>query len=399
MDVFLARQPILTRQKKIFAYELLFRNSMANVFPQVDQEAATASLLSSTFLTIGIDAISGGHKVFINFSQELLLRGTPSLLPKEKILVEVLENVTPSPEIIAACLALKKQGYELALDDFVFAENLVPLIEIARIIKIDFRQTALAEIERLVRTLSVYKCEYLAEKVETYEEFQLALSLGFSYFQGYFFAKPEVLKNKDISSSQLTIMELICEVNRTEFDVSTLERIINQDVSIAYKLLNYLNSAYFSRLQPLSSIRQAIAYLGVRGTRMFVSLIATSQLAAHKPDVLMKTSIIRARFLEYLGGELQKSSGEFFMLGLFSLIDAMLDNSMEYLIGQLPLTAEVREALVHRSGLLFPYLRLMELYENGEWPEVEQILLTMHLNVQQVGQFYLDAVALADNYL
>ncbi len=398
MDVFFARQPILTRQKKIFAYELLFRTSMANVFPQVNGETATSSLLSSTFLTIGIDTISGGHKVFINFSQELLLRGTPSLLPRDKILVEVLENVAPSPEVIDACLALKRQGYELALDDFVFAENLIPLIEIAKIIKIDFRQTPMAEIERLVKTLSAYKCQFLAEKVETYEEFQQALALGFSYFQGYFFAKPEVLKNRDISSSQLTIMQLICEVNRAEFDVSALDRIIHQDVAISYKLLNYLNSAYFSRLQPLSSIRQAIAYLGARGTRLFVSLIATSHLAAHKPDVLMKTSIIRARFLEHLGMELQMSSGEFFMLGLFSLIDAMLDNSMEYLIGQLPLMAEVSEALVHRSGLYFPYLRLMELYEVGEWQEIEQALLALHLDMRQIGKFYLDAVAMADSY-
>ncbi len=398
MDVFIARQPIFTRQKKIFAYELLFRNSMVNAFPDVDGETATSSLLSSTFLTIGIDNISGGHRVFINFTEDLLLRGIPTLLPKDKILVEVLENVTPSRAVIDACLALKRKGYELALDDFVYANNLVPLIEIAKIIKIDFRLTPLEEIEKLVKALSVYPCKLLAEKVETHEEFQQALFLGFSYFQGYFFSKPEILKNKDISSSQLTIMQLICEVNRVEFDITTLDRIINQDVSISYKLLNYLNSAFFSRLQPLSSIRQAITYLGERGTRLFVSLIATSRLAAHKPDELMKTSIIRARFLEHLGVELKKTSGEFFMLGLFSLIDAMLDNSMEYLIGQLPLTDTVSEALVKRSGPLFPYLRLVELYEVGEWQGIEQALAALNLTEEKVVRFYLDAVQMADSY-
>lgn len=398
MDVFVARQPIFNRQKKIFAYELLFRTSMANVFPDIDGETATSSLLSSTFLTVGIDKISGGHKVFINFTEDLLLRGTPTLLPRQKILVEVLEDVSPTQEIIDACLSLKQMGYELALDDFVFAKHLVPLIEIASIIKIDFRSTPIEEIERLVSALSVYPCRFLAEKVETHAEFQKALALGFSYFQGYFFSKPEVLKNKDISSSQLTIMQLICEVNRVEFDIRTLDRLINQDVSISYKLLNYLNSAFFSRLQPLSSIRQAITYLGERGTRLFVCLIATSKLAAHKPEELMKTSIIRARFLEHLGQELKKSSGEFFMLGLFSLIDAMLDNSMEYLIGQLPLTADVCEALVDRSGPLFPYLRLVELYETGEWLEIEQALAAIDLTAENIVQFYLDAVAMADSY-
>lgn len=398
MDVFVARQPIFNKQKKIFAYELLFRTSMANVFPDVDGETATSSLLSSTFLTVGIDNISGGRKVFINFTEDLLLRGTPTLLPRQKILVEVLEDVNPSREIIDACLNLKQMGYELALDDFVFEKNLVPLIEIASIVKIDFRLTPIEQIERLVCTLSGYPCKFLAEKVETYAEFQKALALGFTYFQGYFFSKPEVLKNKDISSSQLTIMQLICEVNRIEFDIRKLDKLINQDVSISYKLLNYLNSAFFSRLQPLSSIRQAIAYLGERGTRLFVSLIAASKLAAHKPDELMKTSIIRARFLEQLGQELKKSSGEFFMLGLFSLIDAMLDNSMEYLIGQLPLTTDVCKALVDRTGPLFPYLRLVELYEIGEWREIEQALTAMHLTAEKIVQFYLDAVAMADSY-
>lgn len=399
MDVFVARQPIFNRHKRIFAYELLFRTSMANAFPEVDGETATSSLLSSTFMTIGIDNISGGHKVFINFTEELLLRGTPTLLPKDKILVEVLEDVTPSPDIIEACLALQKKGYELALDDFVFKKNLIPLIKISQIIKVDFRLTPKEEIRQLVEALSAYPCKLLAEKVETYEEFQHALALGFSYFQGYFFSKPEILRNKDISSSQLTIMQLICEVNRVEFDVTTLEKLINKDVSISYKLLNYLNSAFFSRLQPLSSIRQAIAYLGERGIRLFVSLVATSHLASKKPDELMKASIVRARFLEQLGDEVKKTSGEFFMLGLFSLIDAMLDNSMEYLIRQLPLTADVSEALVKRSGPLFPYLMLVELYEVGDWDEIERTLAVMHLKGERIIEFYLDALKMADGYL
>lgn len=292
----------------------------------------------------------------------------------------------------------EEKGYELALDDFVYRQKLIPLIAIAKIIKVDFRVSTADEIEDLVKALKGYPCKLLAEKVETHEEFQKAMLLGFTYFQGYFFSKPEVLKNKDISSSQLTIMRLICEVNRVEFDIGILEKIINQDVSISYKLLSYLNSAFFSRLQPLSSIRQAIAYLGERGTRLFVSLIATSQLAAHKPDELMKTSIVRARFLEHLGEDQKKTSGEFFMLGLFSLIDAMLDNSMEYLIGQLPLTDDISKALISRSGPLFPYLRLVELYEIGEWQEIDQSLATLDLTGDKIVQYYLDAVSMADSY-
>lgn len=255
MDVFVARQPIFTRQKKIFAYELLFRSSLSNIFPDIDGETATSSLLSSTFLTVGIEKISGNHRAFINFTEDLLKRGTPTLFPKEKITVEILEDVSSSEEVIDACLSLKKKGYELALDDFVYHQNSVPLIRIANIIKVDFRNNSVDEISHLVMVLKRYPCRLLAEKVETYEEFHKALNLGFTYFQGYFFSTPEIIKNKDISSSQLTVMQLICEVNRVEFDIDALEKLINRDVSISYKLLNYLNSAFFSRLQPLSSIR------------------------------------------------------------------------------------------------------------------------------------------------
>ena len=190
--------------------------------------------------------------------------------------------------------------------------------------------------------------------------------MGFVYFQGYFFAKPEVLKNKEISSSQMIYMQLIMEVNRAEFEINKLESLIKQDVAISYKLIKYLNSAYYSRLQPLSSIRQAIAFLGERGTKMFVSLIATSKLSENKPDELIRVSCIRARFLELLGKELKQDQGTFFLLGLFSLLDAMLDASMESLMKQLPISAEITQALVYKTGPLFPYLQLIQLYEAGQ---------------------------------
>jgi len=183
------------------------------------------------------------------------------MLPAENVVVEVLENVNPTEEVREACRELVAKGYDLALDDFVFTEEWLPLVKIAKVIKIDFRLTPIAEIESIIETVKPYKCKLLAEKIETYDEFQQALEMGFVYFQGYFFAKPEVLRNKDIPSSQLTLLQLITEVNRTEFEVNTLEKLINQDVSISFKLLKYLNSAFFYRVHPISSIRQAIAFL------------------------------------------------------------------------------------------------------------------------------------------
>jgi EAL and modified HD-GYP domain-containing signal transduction protein len=398
MDVFVARQPIFDSHKRIYAYELLFRTGMANAFPDLDGETATSSLLSSSFFTVGIEHISGGNKAFINFTEDLLLRGTPSMFPAANIMVEVLEDVNPTDKVIASCRELVAKGYELALDDFVFTEEWRPLVEMARVIKIDFRLTGMEEIEEIVETIKPYRCQLLAEKIETHKEFQQAKDMGFVYFQGYFFAKPEVLKNKDIPSAQLMLLQLITEVNKTEFDPDILEKLINQDVSVSFKLLKYLNSAFFYRVQPISSIRQAITFLGERGIRQFVSLVAMSKLSESKPTELIRTSIIRARMLELLAEDLGKTnSSDFFMLGLFSLIDAMLDNSMTYLVEQLPLTTPVKDALCKREGSMFGYLQAIESYETGHWGKFEDILGTIDVNPTKFPGFYLDAVGWADS--
>jgi c-di-GMP-related signal transduction protein len=398
MDVFVARQPIFTRQKKLFGYELLFRSGMSNAFPDLDGDVATSNLLSSSFFSVGIDRIAGGRKSFINFTEALLLRGTPSLFPQEMIMVEILEDIKPSAEVIGACRLLKNQGYTLALDDFVFDDSFVELLPLIDIVKIDFQRTPVAEIHSLLRLLQPYSCRLLAEKLEDYDGFNRALDLGFSLFQGYFFSRPEVLKNKDIPQDKLTVLRLISEINRSEFDVSALEKLISRDVAISYKLLKYLNSAYFSRLAPIKSIRQAVAFLGERGVKLFVSLIATSQLAENKPDELVRLAIIRARFLEQLGLHLKADSGEFFLLGLFSLIDAMLDNSMEYLVTRLPVSKAIRQALVERSGPLAGPLRLVESYERADWRTVEYWREHFMLDEQQVVSMHLDGIGWADSY-
>jgi EAL and modified HD-GYP domain-containing signal transduction protein len=399
MDVFVARQPIFNLQKKIYAYELLFRTGMANAFPDLDGETATSSLLSSSFFTVGIERISGGKTAFINFTEDLLLRGTPTMLPAGKIMVEVLENVNPTDAVIASCHELIEQGYDIALDDFVFTEAWRPLVKVAKVIKIDFRLTDIDTIREIVETVKTYPCKLLAEKIETYEEFQQAVDMGFVYFQGYFFAKPEVLQNKDIPSAQLSLLQLITEVNKADFDPVSLERLINQDVSVSFKLLKYLNSSYFSRMTPISSIRQAIAFLGERGIRQFVSLVAASKLSEAKPSELIRTSIIRARFLEQMAIELdRKNAGDYFMLGLFSHIDAMLDRSMEYLMEQLPLTDLVKNALILRKGDMFSFLRAIEAYEAGEWKVFDEMITNIDIDLTKIPGFYLEAVGWADSY-
>lgn len=399
MDVFVARQPIFDRNKEIYAYELLFRSGQSNGFPQIDGNVATTSLLSSSFFTVGIDKVGAGRKVFINFTEELIANNTPQLFSAHKLVVEILEDVNPGSDIVAACQKLKEQDYELALDDFVYSNSFDELLQIADIIKIDFRLTPVDTITEMLRTLSKFSCRLLAEKVETYEEFAQAVELGFDYFQGYFFSKPEVLKNKDVPSSKLGLLQLVSEVNSPGFDVKKLERIVAQDVSITYKLMNYINSAHFARVQPLSSIKQAISFIGERDFKLFVSLIATSKLAGDKPDELLRTAIVRANFLQLLGREVGEDGSELFLLGLFSCLDAMLDLNIENILKKMHLTKRITSALVDRGGDLFIYLRLVEAYEAGNWVSLRLAQKKISIDGKKLTDFYLASIARADAFI
>ncbi len=398
MDVFLARQPIFDQNKRLFAYELLFRESMDNVFPGGDSNKATTSLLSSTFLTEGIEKITGSKPGFINFTGELLQKNIPNLFPKTKLVVEVLEDVEPTPEVISACKKISKSGYTLALDDFVYERKLEPLIELADIIKIDFRLTSIDEIERMLYRLSRYNIKYLAEKIETYDEFDKAVKMGFRYYQGYFFSRPEMVRIKEIASSKINLLQLLVEVNKKEITPEEIEKIVSSDVAISYKLLRYINSAYYYLLMEVKSVKQALVYLGERGTRQFVSLVVISELAADKPGELIRTSILRARFCELLGekSKFQPNSSQLFLLGLFSLLDAILDTSMKEVMTRLPLTSEHKKALLEQAGPLWPYLSAVVAYERRHKDVCLRALNEIGVDPRGIYATYLEAVKLAD---
>lgn len=400
MDVYVARQPIFDRHKKIFAYELLFRNGVSNCFPEIEGDIATSKLLTNSFFTIGIDRVSNGKMVFINFTKELLARKIPTMFPKEKIMVEILETIEPEQEVVKACQDIARKGYQIALDDFLYKTELEDFITLAKIIKIDFRLLPIEEIKKLVDKLADNQVKLLAEKVETYEEFNVALDMGFTYFQGYFFSKPEILKSKEITTSKLHILNIISEVNKKEdYSLEKLENLINRDVSISYKLLRYINSVFFKRIRDISSIRQAIILLGQKEIKEFILLVATAELACEKPAELIRTSIIRARFCELLGMSSDSDShSELFLLGLFSLIDAMLDNRMEKIMEKLPLTESIKLALVKGKGELSDYLKLTSSYEAGNWKECSKLASNMGVNKDKIPGYYIQAVSWADAY-
>jgi EAL and modified HD-GYP domain-containing signal transduction protein len=393
MDAYVARQPIFAGNKSIYAYELLFRDGTANFVPDIDGDEATETVMSNSVLTIGVESILGDKRAFINFTQNLLVKKIPLLLPQETTVVEILEDVIPAPDLLAACREMADQGYLLALDDFEFSPELVPLIEMAHIIKFDFRLTPLPEIEAYLKQLPQGKRRLLAEKVETHEEFEIAQKMGFELFQGYFFCKPEVIRGREIPGSQLNLLQLMSELNKRDFQFDQLENLVAQDVGLSYKLMRYINSPFFGRANKVASVRQALVFLGEKEIRRFISLVAMSRLAADKPNELVRASCIRGKFCELIAEKppCRWDPAELFTLGMFSLIDAIVDTTMQDIMERMPLSPNLKQALISLKGPLSPYLALVRAYEKGEWPLVSKLAAAMSVDEKGLPELYRQA--------
>ncbi|RLC17566.1 MAG: signal transduction protein, partial [Deltaproteobacteria bacterium] len=349
MNVFVARQPLFTLEKKIFAYELLFRLGTNNSFPDVDQDEATSSLLSNIFSPFDFNEILGGKPGFINFTKKLILQKIPLLLPREHFVIEVLEDIEPEINIISALSQFKKKGFTIVLDDFVYHKKYDPMMALSSIIKFDIKATPLETLSEILKEIkSNYDITFLAEKVETYGEFELAKEMGFSLFQGYFFSKPEILSKKGISSNQMTKLKLINELSCQELNLIEIEALIKNDVAISFKLLKFINSAYFNRLNPIDTIKDAITYLGVDELKKFIRVIALSELSSNKPDELIRLSVVRARMCEQFGSIVKTNYtiDELFTLGLFSFMDALLDRKMEDILKNITFSEKKTTALL-----------------------------------------------------
>jgi EAL and modified HD-GYP domain-containing signal transduction protein len=394
MNAHVARQPIFDRRKKISGYELLFRDQTAKYDPGVDGDVATSTVLSNSYFSIGMDALVGGKKSFINFTESLLVQKYPLLLPNDSTVIEILENVNPTAELVAACNEMAQKGYSFALDDFTYEPELQPLIDLAQIIKFDFRLSSMEDIQSYLKQIQHQdNITLLAEKVETYDEFRQAIEMGFDLFQGFFFCKPELVTGKEIPGSQLALLQILAEVNNPSFDTEKLENLITPDVSLSYKLLRYINSAFFAKAQRISSIQQALVYMGEAEIRRFVSLIAMSNMAKGKPGELMRMACIRGKFCELIG-DIAKDSvkpSELFTLGMFSLIDAILDQPMHKVMKELPLEATIDSALVQRKGPLAGYLFLTETYEKAQWEQTHKICQVLNVAEEKLPDLYRQA--------
>ncbi|HST13086.1 MAG TPA: HDOD domain-containing protein [Terriglobales bacterium] len=388
---FVARQPILNREQQVFAYELLFRDGIENFFRATDSEAAARSTLDSTLL-MGFDVLCDGQKAFINCTRDLLLKDGITLLPAEQTVVEVLEDIEPDDLVIAACQRLSAAGYKIALDDFIANDPRGPMTPLADFIKVDFERTTPAERKELVKRYGTPRCQMLAEKVETREQFETALNDGFVYFQGYFFRRPEVLKAREIPANQVNYLRMLQAVSLEEVDIRELEKLIKTEASVLYRLLRYLNSPVFGMRNEIHSIRHALAILGEREIRRWIRLVALVSAGQLKTSDLVLSALVRARFCELLSRKISRTQSGLFLVGMLSMMDAILDIPIAEVLQKIAIDSDTKCVLSGNGGRLQPVYDLMIAQEAGNWAKAEASATALRLGESEVGELWWQAM-------
>jgi c-di-GMP-related signal transduction protein len=383
---YVARQPIFDREENVFGYELLFRDELENAFSGDTDEASRATLDRS--LLMGLDVLCDGRRAFVNCTRDTLIKGLVTLLPSASTIVEVLGSVPADPDVIAACRNLKEAGYLIALDDYVANDARAQLAELADIIKVDVKLTTDDQQCALIKGYGPWRCRMLAEKIETQKDFARAQEQGFIYFQGFFFRRPEMMNTRDLPANRWNYLRLLQEISRPELDLAELEDLIKAEASVCYRLLRYLNSAVFGLKSEIHSVRHALSMLGEREVRRWVRLVAAVGAGREKTTDLVLSALVRGRFGELLQPVVPHGESDLFLLGLLSLIDAMLELPMPEVLERVRLDHATKAVLLGQPSLLRPVNQLMLAHESGEWEASAQLSEAMHLDPEEVANYY-----------
>ena len=394
VKTFIARQPIFDRKQNVIAYELLFRHPFENSYDGSDPAKATSRVILDNLMLMDLDLLLGGKLAFINATRESLIENHMTLLPKEKTVVEIVEDIEPDDEVISACKRLKDAGYKLAIDDFCDQENLQPFLKLADIIKVDFLQIEKEKTKKIIEKYSDGKIKFLAEKLVTQDIYRKARSYGYHYFQGYYFSRPAILTGRRIAGSRARYLDLLRGLSKQNFDIDKIELILKHDISLSYRLLRYINSAFFGLRQKISSVRHALIMLGEIELKKWISVVALASLIEDKPSELFVQSLIRAKFCELIASfsNLSEYSDKAFLMGMFSLLDAMLNQPLPKLLLDLPIDEEIRNALMGQSNSLGKLLGCCMAYERGDWQEFEIISKELEFDFSVASDLYLNSV-------
>ena len=386
---YVARQPIFDREEKVFGYELLFRDGLENAFHGDTDEASRATL--DRTLLMGLDVLCDGRRAFVNCTRDTLIKGLVTLLPSTTTVVEILESVPADPDVVAACQNLKEAGYMIALDDYVAGDPREALAEIADIIKVEMQLTTEEQRTALIKRFGPWRCRMLAEKIETRTEFVRARDQGFVYFQGYFFRRPEMMNTRDMPANRMNYLRMLQEVSRPDLELAELEKLIKAEASVCYRLLRYLNSAMFGFQSEIHSVRHALSILGERDVRRWVRLVAAVGAGQEKTSDLVLSALVRGRFGELLAPRVKHGESDLFLLGLLSLIDAMMEMPMAEVLEKIPLDHATKAVLLGQPSALRPVYQLMLAHESGEWGAAAELTERLHLDAEDVAGFYWQA--------
>lgn len=371
-DIYIGRQPIFNRNLDLFAYELLYRaNNVQNAADVIDHDHATTQVMINAFLDFGLEQLVGEKPAFINLPRSFIVGDKPLPFPKERVVLEILEDIEIDEALLSAVRKLRADGYEIALDDFIYHPDLRSLVTLSKIVKIDFMALSRDEIQEHVAALREYKVELLAEKIEAHEDFEFAKELGFRYFQGFFLCRPHIVSGRSLPSNRLAILRLLCELLDPDKKIAELADLVSQDVALSFKLLRSLNSSLYALPKRIDSIHHAIVYLGMQQIKQWASLIVLANIT-DKPSQLMVVALTRGKMCELIGETLgEKNKASLFTIGMFSLLDALMDSNLENILVELPLATEVKAALLNREGKMGRILDAVLAYERGRWDKID----------------------------
>jgi EAL and modified HD-GYP domain-containing signal transduction protein len=395
-DVLLARQPIYDRNKTLHGYELLFRNSVQNKAEITCNDVATSSVLLNAFTETDFEEVTNNLPAFVNFSAELLEH--PPFFDPENVVIEILEDVDINKKVIERILQLRKKGYVIALDDYALEPKYKPLLPHIDIVKVDLPATPPNKLQQVVSYLRQFKLTLLAEKVETPEEFKLCHELGFDLFQGYFLARPEIVKGRKMETSELSVLHLIAEVQNPDTDIEKLVEVISRDPMLSFKLLKLVNSAAFRRSKEIESIKNAVLVLGLNRVKGWASLLALSKLS-NKPEALQETAFIRALACEKIAERLSPNLRDsFYTVGLLSSLDAFFNQPLETILKELPIDDTLKKALTQHEGLPGLALNTTLNFEQSKLDSIDwDKLASMNLTPSDINSIYYQASGLAQS--
>lgn len=403
MEVFIGRQPIFNIDEEIVAYELLYRNNNSNIFPDIDSDKATIDVLLTSFFTIGIKEVTNGRPSFINFTENLIMEKDLDMLDPTKVVIELLEDIPITPKLVERLKELKRKGFKLALDDFIMDDNVLIYDEIfAQVdyIKIDFLLSPLEErqvVEAKVKA-NFPHIKLLAEKVETREEYEIAKQAGYALFQGYFFQQPQILTAIDIPANLFQYFQIISMLREDEANLDLIAENIEREISLSYRLLKLINTSSKRSKSKVRSIKQAILLLGLTELRKWIYLLAMRESDVQQDkdifNELMQASLFRAKICEKCARLNYKDNfSEYFLAGLFSLIDSILKRPLNSVLTQLPLSEAILETIGGAETEMTPYLQFSIAVSKLDWDNIERLAGQLNIPLDSVLPMYEEVMA------